>query len=211
MENFCIVYNHHVDDYFDPFFSDSYEVKKIEGIVFDSSVEFDDKAFLDGVSNIKKIIMQDFRRVLENIICLKNNSDTLVEEIERLLVTYDNDVDYSVDFFTNFIVLTDHYLYFNNMEDVIDEALFGVFGEDSETHCTTVIVDRSFSNFFFIHTTTNIFDESKKTNIKSFVVSKDEMIQSFMAACSEDFSDCDYSEEGIQKVIKTVSNIHNLD
>lgn len=118
------------------------------------------------INELKNVILKDFERILEYRILQCNNSEKLSFEIERLLNTYSN---YLVDKEgENFIILTDDYLCFNNLEE---EAELDFYFKN--TFKTTVIVSRNFRIFYFIREKINILTGKVKTSIKRFEVQND--------------------------------------
>lgn len=94
-----------------------------------------EKNYLAQIKEIKKIILKDIRRVKDYQIDSLENNKALIENLQMLIDTYDNDV-YGIDtsYFerdiTNFILLTDSYLCFNHIPyDVSDDEFFQSYGE----------------------------------------------------------------------------------
>ena len=154
MEKFCIAYKKETDNdisYYDFLGIENY-----------------DESF---IKDIKKVILDDFRRVLENkVYCLKEN-DRLADNIQRLLETYNNGVDSTNYGVTNFMILTDNYLCFNNIESSVDTQIDD-FDFDTVECETIVIVDRTFTKYYFVKMQTKIIDETVKTSIETFDINE---------------------------------------
>ena len=111
MENIKILYYHHIENYFE-FIFDYYDFEILEGLK-DNIEDSTDTEVLKEIRKIKSVIVCDFQRVLLKIVDKKENS-LLVEEIENLIESYNNDVDVNLEDSCNYIFLNDQYLYFNN-------------------------------------------------------------------------------------------------
>lgn len=198
MDKFKIVYDHFVEDYFNPDFWDYYDFQE----VLDSSKDsYDDiGCYLNEIQDIRNVIISDFKRILEHRVIGKKNSEKLEEEIRVLVDTYDNGVDYDIDGGHNFLFLTDDYLCFNNYENEIDELLFGELGDESELFNTIVIVDRSYKTFYFIKKSINMANAKVKIDARTYKIGEDKIVSRKVSLKSrQEFQD--YSEEEIRKTI----------
>lgn len=121
------------------------------------------EAYLNYINELKKVILKDFERVLKYLLPQYNNHEKLCFEIERLLNTYSKLlIDREEE---NYIILTDSYLCFTNLEEVADLDFYL-----KNTIKTTVIVSRNFKEFYFIIEKTNVLKCKTKTKIKHFLV-----------------------------------------
>lgn len=125
------------------------------------SSDFDEEYCLTYISNLKKVILMDFKRILDYKIVYCNYHDELSSEIENLLDTYFNEFYDS----KNFITLTDSYLCFNNMEDIACLECYLKYD-----YKTIVIVSRNYQTFYFIKNRKNVITDREKTMIKIFSI-----------------------------------------
>lgn len=202
MENIKILYYHHIENYFEPNFFDDYDFEILEGLK-DNFEDSTDTEVLEKISEIKSIIVCDFQRALLKIANKKENS-LLVEEIENLIKSYNNDVDVNLEDSCNYIFLNDQYLYFNNIENYVDDLLWGSLGDEAEIQETTVIVNREFTEFHFIKITTNLCNDKKKITIKNFLVKGNEIQFTIFKRNQLSLYAC-RNEEGLKRLLKLVS------
>lgn len=198
MENIKILYYHHIENYFEPNFFDYYDFEMVDGLK-----ESIDTELVEEVKKIKSIIICDFQRVLLKI-ANKNNNLFLVDEIENLIESYNNDVDVNLEDSCNYIFLNDQYLYFNNIENYVDDLLWGSLGDEADVYETIVIVNRNYTEFHFITIATNLCNAKKDTTIKNFII-EGEKIQNYIYKSNQDISFYDYrNEEGIKRLLSLV-------
>lgn len=176
MENFCISYKVERDDRERKYYTDFRGLKPYK-ITSSFNSEDELKFYLDQVQEIKEVIIDDFKRILENRIKELDNNYELTEQIVYLISTFNNDIDDTVYDTTNFIVLTDDYLCFNNIEVGYDE-IKQTLDFDSEEAETIVIVNRLFNKFYFITRVRNVVDEVSVYDIESYELEEDKVKRS---------------------------------
>lgn len=197
MENICIQYEHEVEDYYNPNnIRDNY--------YFDSNK--DTFNFLEEVDDFRKVIIKDFSRVLNYIIKYKKDSEELCEEINKLMNTYLNDVDFNLNGGFNFIILEDNYLCFNNIENYVDEFIWDALADEACVYETIVLVKRDFKEFYFIRKTTKIDDLEDIIEIKKFSVLEDEVLTEKVNGCFE----ITYKNFSSDKFIKEINKIKRI-
>ena len=207
MENFTICFKK-VRDYFDE--NSYYEWEGLEEYPVVSSCEKEDKIYFAQIKEIKKVILWDIRKIMDyRLQNLKNNA-SLMEELQLLLDTYDNEVDgIDTTFFvrdvTNFMILTDSYLCFNNIENKVEDDDYFMAYLDVDVSESIIVIDRNFKNYYFITMTTNILTSKTTTTLKSFQIKNDE-VSAYQSPYKGYFAIHDYSEKTPQKIIKRMAN-----
>lgn len=202
MENIKIVYYHTIENYFEPdifdFFNE-YWFEMLEGLE-NISKDCTDEEILKKVSEIKSIIVKDFQRALLKIKSKKKKTE-LTYEIQNIIETYNNDVDFNLEDSCNFLFLTDQYVYFNNIENHVDELLWGSLGDEAQIYETLVIVNRQYTEFHFITIATNLCDSKQTITIKNFMIEGNRIKNSIYNRKQEiplhDFR----SEDGIERLL----------
>ena len=158
------------DGYYD--FYKFYGIDKYKEDSKDSEMSY----YLKEVKKIKEVILKKFRSILDNkIYSLKNNS-ALINCIECLIKTFNDD---SYDTFygvNNFIVMTDSYLCFNNVVNNMDDYLFDIFDKNAISREMIVVVDRSLKEYYFIVMDVSVFVDKTKTSIYKFNICNDKVI-----------------------------------
>lgn len=166
MENFCISYKVERDERERKFYRD------FKGLIpYKESRHFnpDDelKHYLDQIKDIKEVIVEDFKRILECRVKNLENNFELSEQIVFLLSSYLNEVEDTIYDTTNFIILTDDYLCFNNIEIGYDE-INSKLDFDSEEAETIVITTRKYDKFYFITKVSNVLTEGSVYDIEVY-------------------------------------------
>lgn len=211
MENFNIVFKKVRDFSGDSYYYEWEGLKKYPycfSFIDDSLKE--EQFYLDQVKEVKEIILRDIRRIMDYHLSDLENSDTLMENLEVLLETYDNGIDgvdttYFDRDITNFIILNDSYLSFNNIQNnVDDDDYFALYG-DVIIYESIVLMDRNFKNYHFIHMATDVATNKTKTTIESFQINGRKVI-SDKSSYRGRFLLSDYSETTPQKIIKRITN-----
>lgn len=197
MENICIQYEHEVEDYYNP-------NNIMDNYYFDSNK--DTFNFLEEVDDFRKVIIKDFSRVLNYIIKYKKDSEELCEEINKLMNTYLNDVDFNLNGGFNLIILEDNYLCFNNIENYVDEFIWDALADEACVYETIVLVKRDFKEFYFIRKTTKIDDLEDIIEIKKFSVLEDEVLTEKVNGCFE----ITYKNFSSDKFIKEINKIKRI-
>lgn len=188
MENFNIVFKKVRDDsfvdggYYYEWREGLREYQYVESQYNDlNDLQEEEKFYLAQIKEVKKIILRDIRKIIDYRLRDLENSDSLIENLEVLLDTYDNGVDnvgtscFARDI-TNFITLTDSYLCFNNIENSVDDdEYFALYG-DINIFESIVLIDRKFKNYHFINMTTEVATNKTKTMIESFQINGREVI-----------------------------------
>ena len=158
------------DGYYD--FYKFYGIDKYKEDVKDSEMSY----YFKEVKKIKEVILKKFRSILDTkIYSLKNNS-ALINCIECLIKTFNDD---SYDTFygvNNFIVMTDSYLCFNNVVNNMDDYLFDIFDKNAISREMIVVVDRSLKEYYFIVMDVSVFVDKTKTSIYTFNICNDKVI-----------------------------------
>lgn len=168
MEKFCVSYKVIRDDF------DKKEYIEFTGLIpypMDMNYDYQEelKHYMTQVNEIKEVILADFQRILEyRIKDLEDNSE-LVEQIINLLTTYMNGAEDTIYDTLNYIILTDDYLCFNNIEIGYDE-IFDHLNFDSEEAETIVIVDRKFTKFIFLTKIRTVINEEAETIIETYEI-----------------------------------------
>ncbi len=208
MENFTICFKK-VRDYFDE--NSYYEWEGLEEYHGVSSFsQGEEKIYFAQIKEIKKVILRDIRKIMDYRLQNLRNNASLMEELQLLLDTYDNEADgIDTTFFvrdvTNFMILTDSYLCFNNIENKVeDDDYFRAYG-DVDVSESIIVINRNFKNYYFITMTTNILTSKTTTTLKSFTIKKDE-VSSYQSPYKGYFAIHDYSEKTPQKIIKRMTN-----
>lgn len=174
MENFCISYKVIRDD------SDKKEYIDFTGLnpyPMDINYNYEEevKHYMSQVNEIKEVILADFRRILEYRIKDLDNNFELTEQIINLLSTYMNGAEDTIYDTINYIILTDEYLCFNNIEIGYDE-IYDHLNFDSEEAETIVITNRKFTKFIFLTKVRTVINEDTVTNIEVYEI-KDNKIE----------------------------------
>ncbi len=204
MENFNIAYNHIVDDYFNPDIFDDYVFENgyFDGLYFSDNNDVD--VLLDAFNNLRSIIKRDIQSILEIRVKNLNNNSGLVRELNTIIDTIDNGIEFDIMHGNNFAFRTDKYLCFNNFEDYVDELEWGSLGEDASNHETVVIIDCHIKKFYFIRTTKKISSASCSTTINAYQI-KDKNIKKSKVNFKNGLSFIEHSEEGIKKILSMVN------
>jgi len=161
---------------------------------------------MDKIKEIKEIILKDFRRILENRLIFLGNNKKLIEYMNVLLNSYIEEKNTSSYEVTKFIILTDNYLCFNNVEDAIENLEQEDFYVDSIECETIIIVNRKFSEYYFITMDTNIFDGKVKTSIDSFKLLNNN-VENFNISYKGRFKLQDYTEKGVNNAVKRIRRL----
>lgn len=209
MENINLVYRHFVDNYLDMDSGEAYyDYETLKGIdVLDDS-QFENDFVLEEILDVKRTIIRDFKRILENVICLKKNNELLANEMEIVIDTYNNGIDYDMDSNVNFITLTEDYLYFNNIENAIDDSLLGSLDEDEAIiYETIIIVNRKYTEFYFMTKTTNILTAEESMTVKAFEIIED-TIKSKVFETKIDTEGKNYDQLEIGKILTKIRDLN---
>lgn len=205
MQKFFLSYHYRVDDPFYPEYESWYDIEN--GIYEGKSISFYTKAenLLSYVKDIRKFIKKDMEGILTCRIRDLNNSDCLVKELNTLIETIDNTVEYDFHHGHNFFFLTDNYLCFNNFENFVDELELGELGADAKTYETIVIVDRSYNNYYFIRTTKKVLAVEESTTINAYSI-KDNNVKKSIVKLKKKLDLQEYTDDGLKKVLKYIKN-----
>lgn len=201
MENFCISYKVIRDD------SDKKEYIDFTGLIpypLDMNYDYQEelKHYMSQVNEIKEVILADFQRILEyRIKDLEDNSE-LVEQIINLLSTYMNGAEDTIYDTVNYIILTDEYLCFNNIEIGYDE-IFDHLNFDSEEAETIVIVNRKFTKFIFVTKIRTVLNEQTETVIETYEV-KDNRVESTHTRIKSDLEIKSIDERTAESLLESV-------
>ncbi len=205
MRNFSLVYNHCVDNYLDIENGESnYDFEKLQGIDFSDISDIDVADISNKVAEIRKVIVKDFARVLDNVVRVRRDSEQLVEEMKIVIDTYANGIDYTLDDSDNFITLTDDYLYFNNVENSVDELLLGSLEEEAVVNETIVIVNRSYTKFYFIVKTTGVLSNKQTMVVKIFKI-LDDKIKSRIVRQKIEVNGKEHDDAEIKKILTKIN------
>lgn len=207
MENFCISYKVERDDRERKIYTDfrgltPYQVSSS----FDPEEEL--KHYLSQVKEIKEVIVDDFKRILENRIKELDDNFELTEQIVYLIRSYLDDVEDTIYETRNFIVLTDEYLCFNNIEVGYDE-INGKLDFDSEEAETIVIVNRKYTKFYFITRVSNVMNEDSVYDIEAYEL-EDKKVKSSHVRFAGEINIPEINEELADSLLSTVKVIKEL-
>ena len=207
MENFCISYKVERDDRERKIYTDfrgltPYQVSSS----FDPEEEL--KHYLSQVKEIKEVIVDDFKRILENRIKELDDNFELTEQIVYLIGSYLDDVEDTIYETRNFIVLTDEYLCFNNIEVGYDE-INGKLDFDSEEAETIVIVNRKYTKFYFITRVSNVINEDSVYDIEAYEL-EDKKVKSSHVRFAGEINIPEINEELADSLLSTVKVIKEL-
>lgn len=210
MENFRIVYYHLTDNYLDVDDTTLYWYEKLDGTDVDTYHDiWDDKKILKLIADYRKIIVKDFERYLKYVVKKLNNNEGLTLEMQNVIDTYNNGVDYTPNNDSSFITLTDDYLYFNNVENEIDELLLGSLDrEEAFVYETAVIVKRDYKEFYFITKATNVLSVEEKYEVKAFSIADGKVQEKVFERKVDTYSE-EYDREDIEKVLMKIKRLEN--
>lgn len=210
MENFRIVYYHLTDNYLDVDDTTFYLYEKLDGTDVDTFNDiWDDKKILKLISDYRKVIIKDFERYLKYVVKQLDNNEGLSSEMQNIIDTYNNGVDYTPNNDSNFITLTDDYLYFNNVENEIDELLLGSLdSEEAFIYETAVIVKRDYKEFYFITKAINILTIDEKYVVKAFSIADGKVQEKVFNQKVETYSE-EYDREDIEKVLMKIKKLED--
>lgn len=210
MENFRIVYYHLTDNYLDVDDTTLYWYEKLDGTDVDTYHDiWDDKKILKLIADYRKIIVKDFERYLKYVVKKLNNNEGLTLEMQNVIDTYNNGVDYTPNNDSSFITLTDDYLYFNNIENEIDELLLGSLDrEEAFIYETAVIVKRDYKEFYFITKATNVLSVEEKYEVKAFSIVDGKVQEKVFKQKVDTYSE-EYDREDIEKVLMKIKRLEN--
>lgn len=210
MENFRIVYYHLTDNYLDVDDTTLYWYEKLDGTDVDTYHDiWDDKKILKLIADYRKIIVKDFERYLKYVVKKLNNNEGLTLEMQNVIDTYNNGVDYTPNNDSSFITLTDDYLYFNNIENEIDELLLGSLDrEEAFIYETVVIVKRDYKEFYFITKATNVLSVEEKYEVKAFSIVDSKVQEKVFKQKVDTYSE-EYDREDIKRVLMKIKKLED--
>lgn len=210
MENFRIVYYHLTDNYLDVDDTTLYWYEKLDGTDVDTYHDiWDDKKILKLIADYRKIIVKDFERYLKYVVKKLNNNEGLTLEMQNVIDTYNNGVDYTPNNDSSFITLTDDYLYFNNIENEIDELLLGSLDrEEAFIYETVVIVKRDYKEFYFITKATNVLSVEEKYEVKAFSIVDGKVQEKVFKQKVDTYSE-EYDREDIKRVLMKIKKLED--
>lgn len=210
MENFRIVYYHLTDNYLDVDDTTLYWYEKLDGTDVDTYHDiWDDKKILKLIADYRKIIVKDFERYLKYVVKKLNNNEGLTLEMQNVIDTYNNGVDYTPNNDSSFITLTDDYLYFNNIENEIDELLLGSLDrEEAFIYETAVIVKRDYKEFYFITKATNVLSVEEKYEVKAFSIVDGKVQEKVFKQKVDTYSE-EYDREDIKRVLMKIKKLED--
>lgn len=207
MENFCISYKVERDDRERKIYTDFRGLTPYQAsLPFDPEEEL--KHYLSQVKEIKEVIVDDFKRILENRIKELDDNFELTEQIVYLIGSYLDDVEDTIYETRNFIVLTDEYLCFNNIEVGYDE-INGKLDFDSEEAETIVIVNRKYTKFYFITRVSNVINEDSVYDIEAYEL-EDKKVKSSHVRFAGEINIPEINEELADSLLSTVKVIKEL-
>lgn len=195
MDNFNIVYKCYSDEEYCDWYFDGIDGKTISY----NNYEYDDPEVycFNYIEDLKKVILTDFKRILDYRVVDCDHNEELSFEIENLLDTYSNGLEDEEG--ENFITLTDSYLCFTNMESVADLEIY-----EKYSYKTTVIVSRSYREFYFIREKKNVLTGKIKTVIKSFF-NYDNEIENRKVFINQGEHFFDFSTRDIDQVVNKIN------
>lgn len=204
MENFNLSYIHEIDSYFDPELLDNYSFKigSFDGKSF--SEYPDDDEYMEAFNSLRRMIKRDMQNIIITRVNDLNNNDSLINELNTVIDTIDNGIDFDFMHGENFAFRTDKFLCFNNYENYVDEPEWGILGEDASTCETVVIIDNHLKNFYFIRTTKKICSASCSTTINAYQI-KDRNVKKRIVNFKKELALTEHSDEEIQKILSLVS------
>lgn len=213
MRNFSIVYSRKTDDYFDVENNSLFWGEKFDGTDYekylDASEDFDSEELYKIIREYRAIIVKDFERYLKYIIPLLKNTEGLAFEMQNVVDTLNNGVDYTIDDDYNFLILTDEYLYFNNIENAIDDLLLGSLDKDEAfIYITTVIVNRNYKEFYFITKGKNLLTVEENCVVKAYSI-VDGKVSEKIFKQNVDTESENYSDEDMEKLLVKVRELEN--
>lgn len=200
MENFNLAYNHIVENYFNPDILDDYDFENgyFDGLYLGEYSEAG--IYLNTFNNLRSIIKRDMQKILEINVNSLNNNSGLVQELNTIIDTIDNGIDFDFMHGNNFAFMTDEYLCFNNFENYVDELEWDSLGEDASSRETVVIIDRHLRKFYFIRTTKKVSSASCSTTINAYQV-RDKNVKKSKVNLKNGLSFIEHTDEGIKKVL----------
>lgn len=204
MENFSLTYTHEIEDYFNPevFHDYDFESGYFEGEHFSRYSEYDD--YLESFTSLRKIIKRDMQNIILTRVMDLNNNASLMDELNTIVETIDNGIDFDFVHGENFAFRTDDFLCFNNYENYVDELEWGSLGSDASTCETVVIIDSHLKNFYFVRTTKKLCSVTCSTTINAYQI-KDRNVKKRKVNFKNGLILPDHSEEAIQKILSLVS------
>ena len=207
MENFCISYKVERDDRERKVYTD---FKGLTPYQVSSSFNPEDelKHYLSQVKEIKEVIVEDFKRILESKIKDLDNNFELTEQIVYLISSYMDDVEDTIYETRNYIILTDEYLCFNNIEVGYDE-INAKLDFDSEEAETIVIVDRKYTKFYFITRVSNVLNEDSVYDIEAYEL-EEEKVKSSHIRFSGEINIPEINEQLADSLLTTLNAIKEL-
>ncbi len=206
MENFAFAYTHRIEDYFNPKFESYYDFEDghFDGIDFSSSINIGYDECLSVIENFRSIIKRDMQDIIATRIDGLNNNGCLISELNTVIDTIDNGIDFDFTHGENFAFRTDNFLCFNNFENYVDELEWGSLGEDACSRETIVIIDCNLRSFYFIRTKRKLSCEVESTTINAYQV-KGKNVKKRKVNFKNGLSFTERTDEGIQKMLSLVS------
>ena len=186
MENFNLTYTHKIEEYFNPEVFDDYDES------------------LESFNSLRSIIKRDIQNIIVTRVNDLNNSGCLISELNTVIETIDNGIDFDFTHGENFAFKTDNFLCFNNFENYVDELEWGSLGDDACSYETIVIIDRHLKNFYFIRTKKKLSCGIESTTINSYQV-KDKNVKKRKVNFKNGLYFTEHTDEGIQKMLSLAS------
>lgn len=204
MENFSLTYTHEVEDYFNPevFHDYSFQSGHFDGKSFDDYPDEDE--YMEAFNSFRRMIKRDMQNIIITRVNDLNNNDSLINELNTVIDTIDNGIDFDFMNGKNFAFRTDSFLCFNNYENYVDELEWGILGSDAKTFETIVIIDSHLKNFYFIRTSKKICSLTTSTTINAYQV-KGKNIKKRKVNFKNGLTLIDHSEDEILKILSLVS------
>ena len=204
MENFSLTYTHEVEDYFNPevFHDYSFQSGHFDGKDFSKYLDYDE--YLESFINFRKIIKRDIQSIINTRIKGLNNNEGLMNELNTVVETVDNGIDFDFMNGENFAFRTDAFLCFNNYENYVDELEWESLGSDAKSYETIVIIDSHLKNFYFIRTSKKICSLTTSTTINAYQV-MGKNVKRRKVNFKNGLTLIDHSEEEILKILSLVS------
>lgn len=195
MKNFNIDFKCYQDEEYCDWYFDGIDGKNIGFYSF----EFDDPEgyYFSYIDDIKSVILADFKRILDYKVIDCDHNEELSMEIENLLDTYSNNLEDREE--ENFIILTDSYLCFTNMESVADLGIY-----EKYSYKTIVIVPRDYKNFYFIRKKKDVLTDKMEILIKNFLIWEDE-IETRNLFIDQQEQLFDFSSRDIDQVVNQIN------
>lgn len=200
MQNFSLSYYYHYDDPFNPEYDSWYEFEDGSYDGKEVDLHTDEEEFLSYVKEIREIIKRDMNRIRNKCVFDLNNGACLIKELDILIDTIDNGLEYDFSHGHNFFFFTDNYLCFNNYENFVDELELGELGGEAATHETIAIVDRSYKNFYFVRIKTKVLEAVKSTTVNAYSL-KDGNVKKSKVNLKRELRLQGYNDEGIKKLL----------